>query len=231
MTRETVANELYRRLGNHARFKLADLRGQTLPQNGVYFFFEDGEYRSDQATPRVVRVGTHGVRPPRNPNRKPRTLRHRISEHFGNMAGGGSHRASIFRSLIGRALPEAPLSWGIPKRAAAAHAAGVEETHLRAFETTHENLVSEAVRRMSVVCIPADGMAARKEMERGAISLLSNAVENFDQASEQWLGRACQGRAAVITSGLWNQDMVDDAWDENPDAEEAFLRLVPEHPH
>ena len=33
------------------------------PKRGVYFFFEDGELRTDAVTPRVVRAGTHALKP------------------------------------------------------------------------------------------------------------------------------------------------------------------------
>jgi hypothetical protein len=44
--------------------KLADSVGHmNWPRRGVYFFFEQGEKRSDSGGgPRVVRVGTHAVR-------------------------------------------------------------------------------------------------------------------------------------------------------------------------
>ncbi len=74
------------------------------PQRGVYFFFEDGELREDGFTPRVVRVGTHALRPSKS------TLWGRLSQHKGSeggsMPGGGNHRGSIFRLHVGTALLE-----------------------------------------------------------------------------------------------------------------------------
>lgn len=53
-----------REQGGGAR-RLADCSGRmNWPRRGVYFFFEDGEMRSDTgAGPRVVRVGTHALTP------------------------------------------------------------------------------------------------------------------------------------------------------------------------
>ena len=72
------------------------------PKRGVYFFFEDGELRADGTTPRVVRVGTHGLR------KSSATLWSRLSQHRGtvggSMPGGGNHRGSIFRLHVGTAL-------------------------------------------------------------------------------------------------------------------------------
>lgn len=71
------------------------------PQRGVYFFFEAGEQRSfSGAGDRVVRVGTHAVT-----DKSRTTLWARLSQHRGSAkSGGGNHRGSIFRLLVGRAL-------------------------------------------------------------------------------------------------------------------------------
>jgi hypothetical protein len=87
---------------------------QDWPHRGVYFFFEPGETRSDSGIgPRVVRVGTHALKP-----QSATTLWKRLSQHRGTArSGGGNHRGSIFRLLVGEALlrrdhPEALSSWG-----------------------------------------------------------------------------------------------------------------------
>lgn len=68
------------------------------PTHGVYFFFEDGELRAD-GTPRVVRVGTHGLAITSRTR-----LWQRLAQHRGTLKGGGNHRASIFRRHVGTAL-------------------------------------------------------------------------------------------------------------------------------
>jgi len=102
---------------------LAACDGRTgWPPRGVYFFFEAGEYRADGVTPRVVRVGTHGLRPSKS------TLWDRLSQHRGTAAGaragGGNHRGSIFRRHVGSALlatgdwpQEIRDSWGVGQSA------------------------------------------------------------------------------------------------------------------
>src|SRR5688572_17482459 len=69
------------------------------PARGVYFFFEPGEVREDGRIPRVVRVGTHAVS-----TGSKTTLWARLASHRGRTAGGGNHRASVFRRHIGSAL-------------------------------------------------------------------------------------------------------------------------------
>jgi hypothetical protein len=74
------------------------------PQRGVYFFMEDGEARSESGMgPRIVRVGTHALAPGSRT-----TLWQRLSTHRGSSrSGGGNHRGSIFRLIVGAALRQA----------------------------------------------------------------------------------------------------------------------------
>ena len=78
-------------------------RLQDLPNNGIYFFYENGETcRHNKQSPRIVRIGTH-----RNNN-----FRNRINDHyllnetkmnFDIMKPAPKDR-SIFRKNLGRAL-------------------------------------------------------------------------------------------------------------------------------
>ena len=71
------------------------------PTRGVYFFFEPGEERHDSGgASRVVRVGTHALT-----TKSRTTLWNRLSQHKGvGKTGGGNHRGSIFRLIVGSAL-------------------------------------------------------------------------------------------------------------------------------
>ena len=71
------------------------------PPRGVYFFHESGEARSGTGGgPRVVRVGTHGLK-----SGSGSTLWDRLSQHRGSSRSGrGNHRGSIFRLIVGIAL-------------------------------------------------------------------------------------------------------------------------------
>ena len=68
------------------------------PNRGLNFFFEDGETRSGTGKGmRVVRVGTHALQ-----EGSRATLWQRLKAHRGtNSTGGGNHRGSIFRLLVG----------------------------------------------------------------------------------------------------------------------------------
>ena len=82
----------------HGR-RIGDCTGKlSWPVRGVYFV-TDKPSAGGSEMPRVVRVGTHAV------SLGSRTsLWDRISTHGGTGQGGGSHRASIFRSHVGRTL-------------------------------------------------------------------------------------------------------------------------------
>lgn len=71
---------------------LSESASRDCPQRGVYFFFEPGEQRSGSGDgARVVRVGTHALKPGSNTK-----LWTRLSQHRGALrSGGGNHRGSI----------------------------------------------------------------------------------------------------------------------------------------
>ena len=64
----------------------------TLPRNGLYFFYEDGEICAHTGKPRIIRVGNH----PRSQNR----LITRLREHYGQMDYPEKKNGSILRRLL-----------------------------------------------------------------------------------------------------------------------------------
>jgi hypothetical protein len=190
---------------------LAECNGSMAwPQWGVYFFFERSEMRSDSGDgPRVVRVGTHSLKLGSDT-----TLWNRLSMHRGlQRSGGGNHRASIFRLLVGAALKsqEAHLAcdtWGQGTSAPA---------DVRRWEVELEERVSACLGQMSLLVLGIDDApgpdSKRGYVERNCIALLSNSgKETLDPSSVGWLGLNCQ-REKVLASGLWNQNHVDEKYD------------------
>jgi hypothetical protein len=181
------------------------------PRRGVYFFFEDGENRTDSGTgSRVVRVGTHALI-----LKSQTTLWNRLSQHRGVRAtGGGNHRGSIFRQHVGTALSTAQpaLKCGSWAQGSSASA------EVRRKEHALELRVTEVVGKMPFVWVAIDDVAGpnseRGYIERNAIGLLSNFRRPaLDPPSSLWLGRFCTS-ARVRESGLWNSDHVDDPYDD-----------------
>ncbi|SIN77738.1 hypothetical protein [Vannielia litorea] len=192
---------------------LRDCHGRmNWPMRGVYFFFEDGEVRGQSGNgPRVVRVGTHALK-----SGSRTSLWKRLSQHKGvALSGGGNHRGSIFRLIVGTALLErdglTSESWDNRKSTA--------PREVRLAEQHIEQLVSGVIGAMPFLWLDVgDDPGAESErgiIERGSIALLSNwRKEPIDPPSSSWLGKYCN-RERIRSSGLWNSNHVDEAYDPN----------------
>lgn len=205
----SILDRLRHRLGGSR--KLAACNGRmSWPKRGVYFFFDDGEARSNSGIgPRVVRVGTHALTATSRTS-----LWHRLSQHRGvERTGGGNHRGSVFRRHVGTALtcrdPNLAIStWGAGNNAS---------SEIRGQELALEQLVSQTICAMPFLWIDIDDLpgpdSARGYLERNAIALLSNFRRpQLDPPSADWLGHFCSSER-VRTSGLWNSNHVDEIYD------------------
>ena len=191
---------------------------QDWPRRGVYFFFERSEHRAQSGTgPRVVRVGTHALKPGSKT-----TLWKRLSQHKGvQRSGGGNHRGSIFRLLTGQALIsrdelDVP-TWGIgsdPGKAATR--LGLQREQVKSLEQPVEVAASEVLGDMELLWLNVDDEpradSLRGYLERNTIALLSNYRRaSLDPPSSGWLGRF-SNREKVRRSGLWNSNHVDETY-------------------
>ena len=192
------------------RRQLARCNGRMVwPVRGVYFFFEDGETRSDSGSgPRVVRVGTHALK-----HGSRTSLWGRLAQHRGVVKhGGGNHRGSVFRKLVGSAVSARQPSLAVEswdQGQTAPRAVRAREHHL-------ECRVSEAIGRMPFLWIEVPDEPApdslRGVIERNAIALLSNHERPvLDPPSHAWLGHWCPW-AKVRGSGLWNNNHVNERY-------------------
>ena len=190
------------------------------PARGVYFFYEPGEVRADSGEgPRIVRVGTHALT-----SGSRTSLWNRLSQHKGTAkTGGGNHRGSIFRLLVGTALMNRDAleysTWGRGSSAPPA---------VRDKETELEQKVSATIGQMPFIWLDIPDSpgpsSLRGYIERNAVALLSNyGRAMIDPPSREWLGHACD-RPRVRESGLWNQNHVDEVYD--PAFLDEFERLV-----
>ena len=189
-----------------------------LPRNGIYLFFEAGEYDGHTCDERIVRVGTH-----RRGN-----FRSRISEHY-LLDGEPDIRAdrpapkdrSIFRKNLGRAWIrrqgiEYLEVWNIDFTASRKRQ---EHAHRRkvAVERQVETNVTALLREeFSFVWIPLADEAERM----GSGGLEGRLIGTLAQCSScvpspGWLGRHSPD-PRIQTSGLWQvqhlkHDPIDDA--------------------
>ena len=193
--------------------------GMGWPPRGVYFFYENGESRSGTGVePRVVRIGTHGLR-----NGSRSTLWGRLSQHRGSSRSGlGNHRGSIFRLLVGVALANRiniplPESWGVAGTVGeAARRLNVDRNAVNEAEADIEALVSEYIGQMPFLWLNVSDdrgpSSSRGLIERNAIALLSSySLLVADGPSTEWLG-LYSDRERVRLSGLWNNNHVDEAY-------------------
>lgn len=187
----------------------------------MYFFFQDGELRGDGRTLRVVRVGTHAVS-----EGSRTTFWKRLAQHKGTMggalAGGGSHRGSVFRRHVGAALldtgdcpPGVRQTWG---------QGGTADRQTRSAEYRLERDVSAYIGDLPFLWLgipdPRGVGSDRRMIEANAIALLSNdGRPPIDPPSPGWLGYHAD-RAAIRKSGLWNVNHVGERH------EPAFLDLL-----
>jgi hypothetical protein len=179
------------------------------PGRGVYFIFEDHEYREDGSTLRVVRVGTHAV----SANSRT-TLWNRLHTHKGALGGSGNHRGSIFRKRVGEALlqvrgysPEIAASWGIGNSAP-------KSTRLAEFPLERD--VSTVIGLMPLLWLEINdtpgATSDRAYLERNCLALLSNfGKEPIDTPSKRWLG-VHSPQETIRKSGLWNTNHVEDGY-------------------
>ena len=190
---------------------LSDCTGKlNWPSRGIYFFTEAGENRKHTGVgPRIVRVGTHALK-----EGSRTSLWNRLSQHRGQVrSGGGNHRGSIFRLIVGTALI-AKHGYNVPtwddRKSSAPH-------DVRAAELVLEGEVSNTICAMPFLWFGIDdepgNESVRGYIERNAIALLSNfGKEPIDPPSTTWLGHYCN-RERVRTSGLWNSNHVDETYD------------------
>ena len=169
---------------------------------------EINEFRQDSGNGlRITRVGTHGLKLDAKS-----TLKQRLTQHKGILkSGGGNHRGSIFRLLVGTTFLEEYAkcpTWGKGNTA---------DYSIRQSEEALEKKVSEAIRNMPFLCLKIEDLSSpnslRGFIERNAIALLSNYQKPIlDNASTSWRGHLCN-RPKVQLSGLWNQNHVDEDYD------------------
>jgi hypothetical protein len=197
-----ILDDLEERVGGRRR--LVETTGRSgWPKAGVYFFFEDGEYRATGGS-RVVRVGTHALTATSKT-----TLWTRLRQHRGTVGSGGNHRGSIFRLHVGTALlargqhPEAASSWA---------RAGSATTEERERERPLERAISAHIGVMPMLWVAVDDRLLRARIEQGAIALVSNADRRpLDPASVTWLGHDA-ARPAIRSSHTWNVNHVTEPW-------------------
>jgi hypothetical protein len=181
------------------------------PTRGLYFFFEEGEYREGSQSLRVVRVGTHALT-----DTSRTKLWNRLSTHKGQLDGRGNHRGSIFRKRVGQALLNKATRAGDEMACATWGEGSTASVSVREAEAFLEREVSLRMGAMPFLWLDVDDASGRASsrgfLERNCIGLLSNFDrEDIDPPSPEWLGRFSE-QATIKGSGLWNSDHVKETY-------------------
>ncbi len=186
------------------------------PERGICFFFEPGEVRSDSGSSyRVVRIDTHALS-----SGSKIALWTRLSQHKGNSrTGGGDHRESDLRKIIGYSLIN---KYGSLRSDTWGKGSSVTKK-IQRQELAIEQEVSNIIGQMPFLWLEVNDEPSedsqRGYLEKNVIALLSNwkKEERIDEPSDDWLGRYCPIEE-VKNSGLWNSNHVDSDYDP------AFLK-------
>jgi len=177
---------------------------ETLPMNGIYFFYEEGETNAHDGKPGIVRVGTH----------KRNNFRSRINDHylFGGMDFNRNTPApkdrSIFRKNIGRALlkkrnPDYLSIWDIDFTLRANRQRYGRKRDIN-LEIEIENEITRILRKkFSFRYIQIDSQKQRmgkQGLESRLIGTLSHC--ELCEPSKNWLGLSSP-KKQIRDSGLW----------------------------
>jgi hypothetical protein len=157
-----------------------------LPTNGIYFFYEDGEFCThvNERQKRIVRVGTHRV---------DENFRNRINSHY-----RGNKNSSVFRKHLGGAL----IRRKDPKDKRLKQWL---EQDAPTFQEMETEVTTELKEHFSFRCIPVEYKDKRLRLEEELIATMAN-CDNC-KPSENWLGNFAADEL-VRKSGLWNHQHV-----------------------
>lgn len=174
-------------------------------EDGLYFFYEDGESTAHEEGVRIVRVGNH-------PHKDHRLIE-RLREHYS--ANVGAKNGSVFRRYLGGALLRRdgdPNGCLRPAPGKGHWEFADARTCPRC--TDYERRVTEVLRtRFTFRCVNIPDKVQRNRLEARLIASL--AACPACGPSDGWLGQFAY-QPNVIVSGLWNDRHVgDEPADEN----------------
>jgi hypothetical protein len=158
--------------------------------NGLYFFYENGEVSKHAPEGRIVRIGNHPL--------SQDSLKRRLRMHY-----SGGKNGSVFRRLLGGAI----LHKTNPGSACLQH---WEKQGMHTCENCKpiENKVRELLKsNFSFRCIEIENRPLRNSFEEKLIATIS--LCPICKPSDSWLGKYAYSDKVKL-SGLWNSDYVFD---------------------
>ena len=179
-------------------FRLADVRNlNNLPQSGVEFYFEDGEYRfQSNNCNRVVRVGYSESTPKR------------LTSHNKT----NNSRFSVFRNHLSVTLAHRDFNLEMPELGTIRKRAEWVKENCPEIEPK----INKHIKKLKVLILEVENSDDLKYIRKNAIRLLSNFNKQkiIDPCSDDWLGKFHYDKK-VKQSHLWNCRLVKGDHDSN----------------
>lgn len=186
MNKEELCEAVHKELD---RLKLRrEKPGYDVPQNGIYFWYEKGEYSKGDGD-RITRVGI---------NKKPNRLHGRIKEHYGNNREGSAFRKHLGAAIMGR---NQELESEINEWYRARKSFRFKDKKFLDYEMQ----VTDQAKQGGYRVLEIDDPNERKKLEEKLISLFSHCTHC--KPSKNWLGNHAY-RQKIRDSGLWNVEYV-----------------------
>ena len=188
-TREQLCETIHQEIDRLPVFKTKSTSISTVPKDGIYFWYEDGEMRMGNRGQRVTRVGI---------NERPGRLHGRIKEHYGQNREGSTFRKHLGGALLAKdGEPESEIKeWYRARRSAR-------------FKDSkfckYEGLVTQQAELGSYRVLRVTSISEREELEERLIAIFSHC--SHCSPSDSWLGTHAY-RNEIRLSGLWNVEYV-----------------------
>ena len=170
------------------------------PERGVCFFFEGGEGRTGSgAGPRVIHVGTHALRSGSGAG-----LWNRLRNHRGTAkTGGGNHRGSIFRRLVGAALAAREPGPGVDTWGCRSSV----PREVRAREAALERRVSDVIGKMPLLWLGIKACAGASRETPLLCSVMTGGPGSTRRLKGGLGGIACARKSAARVCGTDSTSM------------------------
>ena len=177
--------------------RLSSFDGPTgsVPSDGLYFFYEEGERSGHGAEPRIVRVGNHP--------RAEKGLRRRLRQHYSGNKSGSVFRKALGGALLRREDPAHPCLQPGPGRGHWEKQKGAHCERCRPLEGEVSKVLRSCFGFRAVRVLNRE---ERNRMELGLVAVLARC--SLCRPSAEWLGRFAYS-PAIRSSGLWNVQFTD----------------------
>lgn len=185
---------------------------KSLPDNGLYFFYEEGEISGHDGEPRIVRVGNH----PKSQD----NLINRLKQHYRSSKNGSVFRKYLGGALIRQSCAEHPCLQPGPGKGHWEKQDAKTCDICKPFEIEVTNLL---LTRFRFRCVKIDNMKERNRMEEGLIATLARCPRC--RPSPAWLGRFAYN-TKVQDSVLWNSEYVEGSNSLNRQELARFEELI-----